>query len=92
MIVEQFLIERLSGDKHKQEEEHVDKTKTNHKRLLLGLLNVVLAGIAGYLAWNCNSEQHVALKILYTIIAAVFSGLYVLYYFVYHILIRSSCD
>jgi hypothetical protein len=92
MIVEQFLIESLSGDKHKAEEEHVDKTKTNHKRLLLGLLNVILAGIAGYLAWNCNSGQHVALKILYTIIAAVFSGLYVLYYFVYHILIRSSCD
>ena len=93
MLVEQFLLERLTNQPPKPEsEDPVIRTQSSHKRLMLGLLNVLLAIIAGYLAWNCNSGQHIALKILYTVFAAVFSGLYVLYYFVYHIIIRAACD
>jgi uncharacterized membrane protein YgcG len=93
MLIEKFLIEKLKGKPkptiHPQKPE--DKTNQNTKAIVLAIFNVILACIAGYLCWNCNGGEKPALRVIYTILATVFSGLYILFYFVYHVLIRVPC-
>ena len=66
-------------------------SKTNKNSLILAILNIALAIIAGYLCWNCNANHGTPLRLLYTVIAAVFSGLYIIYYFAFHVLLRIPC-
>ena len=40
------------------------------------LLNLAVALFAAYLAWNCNANESQTIRILYTIFAALFGGLY----------------
>ena len=83
MLVESFLIEKLQGGG--------SNSKTNSKALILAILNIILAILAGYLCWNCNANHGTLVRVIFTIIAAVFSGLYILYYFVAHVLMRIPC-
>lgn len=61
------------------------------KYYLAYTVNLILMGVAGYLAWMCNSGETTLIRVLYTILAAIFSGFYLLYYFVYRILMGNSC-
>jgi len=85
MLVESFLLEKLQGGGGSP------TSKTNSKALLLAILNISLATIAGYLCWSCNANHGTPLRLLYTIFASVFSGLYIIYYFAAHVLIRIPC-
>ncbi len=73
-------------------QETSEEPDNNRKKIILGILNVILAIIAGYLAWNCNANEKSWIRILNTIIAAVFSGLYMLYYLVYRVILGVSCN
>ena len=64
---------------------------TSQKKIVLAILNIILAFIAGYLAWNCNAGEKSWLRVIYTILASVFSGLYMIYYLIYRVIIRASC-
>lgn len=55
------------------------------------VINLLLMVLAGYLAWNCNALESQPIRILYTVLAALFSGLYLLYYLVWHILLNNRC-
>ena len=108
MFIENFLIEQLQGKKptshptrhptrHPTQHPNKptdpnEKRRQNTKAIILGILNVILASIAGYLCWNCNAGEKPALRVIYTILAAIFSGLYILFYFVYHVLLRVPCS
>lgn len=61
------------------------------KYYLAYTVNLILMVVAGYLAWMCNIGETPLVRILYTILAAIFSGLYLLYYFVYRILMGNPC-
>ena len=75
-----------------ESQETSEEPDNNRKKIILGILNVILATIAGYLAWNCNANQKSWIRILNTIIAAVFSGLYMLYYLVYRVILGVPCN
>lgn len=47
---------------------------------------------AGWLAWDCNKGQSKGVQIFMTIIAVIFSGFYLLYYFIYRILMAVPCN
>lgn len=61
------------------------------KYYLAYTVNLILMVVAGYLAWNCNVGETVFMRSIYTLLAVIFSGLYLLYYFVYRILMGKSC-
>ena len=85
MLIETFLIEKLDSKKNH------DNRSYKIKKYILGFLNLILAVIAGYLCWNCNTNTPIWLKIIYTIIAVIFSGIYMLYYLIYRIIINVPC-
>ena len=85
MLIETFLIEKLDSSKKEK------KTGRSLKTYLLAFLNLILAGIAGYLCWNCNAEHPTWLRVIVTILAVIFSGIYVLFYLVYRIIIGVPC-
>ena len=94
MLIEHFILNKIKGD-------HSNSTNDNHnsnhqnlnhqKKIVLAILNIILAFIAGYLCWNCNGSEKTWLRVLYTIISAVFSGLYMLYYLVYRVIMQVKC-
>lgn len=45
-----------------------------------------------YLAFSCNEYEKPASRALYTIIAFLFSGIYLIYYFIVHVLLDIKCD
>ena len=47
--------------------------------------------LALYLCYKCNVHEMFVLRILYLIIAFFFSKYYLLYYIVYHGLLRAPC-
>ena len=85
MLIETFLIEKLDNKSQN------NSNKYRAKKYFLAFLNLTLAIIAGYLCWNCNKNEPAWLKILYTIIAVIFSGFYMLYYLIYRVIINVPC-
>lgn len=54
-------------------------------------VQVVIFLIAGYLAWTCNAKESTLMRVLYTVLAAMFSGFYLVYYAIYHGLMGNAC-
>lgn len=55
------------------------------------IVNLLLAILAGYLAWNCSARETQPMRILYTVLACLFSGLYLIYYLVWRVLMNNPC-
>ena len=107
MLIENFIIEKLRGNNNSNlgpggEQQNPDDSQYSHptrngglpsnqKKILLAILNIVLAFIAGYLSWNCNASEKPWIRVIYTIVAGVFSGFYMIYYLVYRVILRVSC-
>jgi uncharacterized protein YybS (DUF2232 family) len=45
-----------------------------------------------YIAFSCNEYEKPATRALYTIFAFLFSGIYLIYYFIFHVLLDFKCD
>jgi len=45
-----------------------------------------------YIAFSCNEYEKPASRALYTIFAFLFSGIYLIYYFIVHVLLDKNCD
>lgn len=54
-------------------------------------LKLILAIIVADLSWNCNKDVNILLRIIITILAILFSEIYILYYAIYRKLIGSKC-
>lgn len=55
------------------------------------IINLAIMLGAGYLAWSCNGSETQPLRILYTVLAAIFSSLYLIYYLVYRVILGKPC-
>lgn len=51
----------------------------------------IIAIGASYLAYECSSQESPATRAIYTIFAFFFSGFYLIYYFVVHVLLGYQC-
>tara|TARA_B110000046_G_C12842004_1_gene334028 strand:+ start:256 stop:591 length:336 start_codon:yes stop_codon:yes gene_type:complete len=104
MLIETLLINKLinkskegfyattPSHKNKDFPELKEPTIISKKQqVLLGILNVILSIICAYLAWKCNKDTGVVLKVFITIFAAIFSGFYILFYFIYRVILGVSC-
>lgn len=56
------------------------------------ILALILSFGTAYLAYKCNEYEKPATRALSTIIAFFFSGFYLVYYFIVHVLFDRSCS
>ena len=81
MLVESFLIENIFSN---PEKEAFQNKSSYAKKFFLFILELFIMILAGYLCWNCNKNAELFLKIIYTILALIFSGIYIIFYVIYH--------
>tara|TARA_B100000963_G_C22627215_1_gene672980 strand:+ start:2937 stop:3251 length:315 start_codon:yes stop_codon:yes gene_type:complete len=55
------------------------------------IIKLILSIIAGSLVWKCNSKENLVLKVVFTILAVMFSEIYILYYAIYRVYMGNKC-
>ena len=55
------------------------------------IIKIILSVIAASLVWNCNSKENILFRIILTILAVMFSEIYILYYAVYRVYMGNKC-
>ena len=73
--------------------EHYENKGTIHwtQFYTVCILHLILTIIAAKLAWSCNINLNIILRLFNTFISALFSELYILYFAVYRIFLGNSC-
>lgn len=83
------------SDLMKKEQKGGAKTTTSttlsYDNLLSFVASMIFMILAGYLCWKCNVGEDRLLRILYTILAVIFNGFYLIYYFIYRVLMGNAC-
>lgn len=55
------------------------------------LLNIAVSCFCVYLSWNCSVKDSMPARILLAIVAFLFGYLYLIYYGIYHSLLKNAC-
>lgn len=53
---------------------------------------IAFMALAGYLCWECNINESRVLRVIYTVLAVAFNWIYLLYYFIIHIVMGNPCS
>ena len=61
------------------------------KYYLAYAVQLIIFIAAIYLAWSCNVGESMIMRIVYTVLAAIFSVIYLIYYFIYRVLMGNKC-
>ena len=59
--------------------------------LISVIASLAIVGLATYLCWQCNAGQDQVLRVLYTVLAAIFNTFYLIYYFIFHVIMEKAC-
>jgi hypothetical protein len=57
----------------------------------LFIVSVLVSFASAYLAWTCNCHESTGARVFLTILAYLFGGLYLMYYFILYILLGKAC-
>ena len=60
-------------------------------KILQFIIKIAITIAAIYLSWNCNSASSLIVKILYGLLAGMFSVIYLIYYGIYRVLLKNAC-
>jgi hypothetical protein len=55
------------------------------------VIKIILSIIAASLVWKCNSDENIIFRIVLTILAIMFSEIYILYYAIYRVYMGNKC-
>ena len=92
MVLELFISKYLISDKKENFKEYNKFSAEELTVLVMRLLLALpMASIAGILAWRCNASEPMALRVLYTLLAVMFSSVYIFFYLVYRIVLKHPC-
>ena len=73
-------------------DESENEEKLNKIKLYVVIvIKVILSIISFGLTWDCSKNSNVFLKLIYGIIAIIFSEFYILYYAIYRICMGNKC-
>ena len=89
MLIESYLFNSVFNNNSR--ENFVDSQPNFIKRFIIFLLEVFIMSVAGFLAWNCNGNQTTLPRVLLTVLSVMFSGLYILFYVIYHVILQNKC-
>jgi hypothetical protein len=56
------------------------------------ILSILIGVGTAYLAYSCNLNETPATRLIITLFAFFFSGIYLLYYFIIYILLNKKCN
>ena len=79
------------SNKEGQPIKNEDNSVTTRTIVIIVLGLIICFGTA-YLAYSCNQYETPATRAIYTLFAFFFSGIYLVYYFVYHVILGKKCD
>ena len=88
MILETFFYKAIINSKSQNNTKSV---KHWIKVAILSLLKLMTIMIAFYLAWECNKKSMIILRILNTLIALMFSDIYIIYYLIHRKIYGIKC-
>lgn len=78
-----------------KEKDNVDNVIENFKNKcqfdIYLFISILISLMIAYIAYRCNENLGKATQIFYTIIAFLFSGIYFVFYLIYHILMGVPC-
>lgn len=93
-MIETLIISNLNNSNTESFNEH-DTNQLKNMFSNLSPVNIVVALVislaAAYFAYECNSHETKATQFIYTVIAFFFPGLYLIYYFIRHVIIGDKC-
>jgi uncharacterized protein with PQ loop repeat len=61
------------------------------KSPIASILTIIALLAAAYLCWNCNSEEKTGTRVVYTVFAALFSWIYLIYYLIRRVILKHEC-
>jgi len=78
---------------HKNNNEHFSSTITSGSDIPISwvIMALIISFGTAYIAYSCNQYEKPATRALSTIIAFFFSGFYLIYYFIVHVLFDRKC-
>ena len=68
-----------------------ENKKMDMNFIIVVVLSFVICIGTSYLAYSCNYNETPATRAIYTIFAFLFSGIYLIYYFIYHVILGKKC-
>jgi|LakMenEpi03Aug12_release.lakeMendotaPanAssembly.Ray.scaffolds.fasta_scaffold752111_1 quinol-cytochrome oxidoreductase complex cytochrome b subunit len=87
-----FAINKTAEFFSNKEDTPITQNKEmNMNTIILFVLGFVICIGTAYLAYCCNHNETPATRALYTIFAFLFSGIYLVYYFIYHVILGKKC-
>jgi len=93
-MIELFAIQQTLEHFSKPEGDDNSMTlKPSFKSLSVGMiiLALIISFGTAYLCYSCNEYEVPATRALYTIFSFLFSGIYLIFYFVYNIILGYKC-
>jgi len=90
-MLEAFALFKLLDSEEKSEEHFSTNNQLNIPITWIIIALLISFGSA-YLAFSCNQYEKPATRALSTIIAFFFSGFYLIYYFIVHVMFDRKCS
>lgn len=88
-MIETFLLDNFDNIKQKMNNQDEDfKPKISIMNVIISL--IISCG-AAYLAYQCNQHENDATRLVFVIIAFLFPGVYLIYFFIRYSILGQSC-
>ena len=87
-MIETLVISQINKNREDFQETKNPFANLSPASIVIALL---ISVAAAYFAFECNSHQKPATRFVYTLIAFFFPGLYLIYYFIRHVILGDKC-
>ena len=92
-MIETFFIEKYIKSLKSQTEEENESFSNMRPKISITtiIIALILSTAAAFLAFNCNHHENPPARLLYTIFAFMFPGLYLIYFFIRYLMLGQTC-
>ena len=89
----EFLIINNLYKKYKIKENFNNKINIYYNKNFITalIIAIIIAIFTSIIAFKCNNYNNIILKIIYSLFAFFFSGIYLIYYFIRYIIFNKKC-
>lgn len=91
-MIELFATMALSDKLSDKKEEHFQMMDSPSYPWTWIIMTILIALGTSYLAFSCNDKENPATRFVITLFAFLFSGIYLMYYFIVYILLNKKCN
>ncbi len=68
-----------------------EPNKKSSGNMIYIIVHLIIGVVAIYLSWNCNHSETTLMRVLYALVAYVFSIFFIVYYLIYHVAMKKEC-